>query len=162
MGSKLVTVAGKIERDGNQRAAPKSCALRLLSVVIGTFQNPLRRDQIGRVEAFREPTIDGLEAGDRVGRLALLTQRLVAARSSQDSACWRCASSSAWWKRLSAVSAAAGTPGVVGQPFTIGRAGPMRYAKRHLVAGSLKRSVVATSRRSLRRRAISIIMKSFQ
>ena len=51
-----------------------------LSVMIGIFQNPLRRHQIGRPEAFRKPAVDGLEAGDRIGPLALLTQEAGEAR----------------------------------------------------------------------------------
>src|SRR5260370_22730281 len=51
-----------------------------LSVVIGIFQNPPRRHQIGRPEAFSKPTVDGLEAADRIGPLALLTQEASKAR----------------------------------------------------------------------------------
>jgi hypothetical protein len=55
-------------------------APRVLSVVIGIFQNPLRRHQVGRPEAFSKPTVNGFEAGDRVGPLALLTQKAGKAR----------------------------------------------------------------------------------
>lgn len=63
---------------------------------------PLRCHQIGCPEAFSKPTVDGLEAGDCVGRLALLMQEAGKARRRaqfQDSACWRRASSSACLKR---------------------------------------------------------------
>ena len=50
-------------------------APRVLSVVIGIFQDPLRRHQVGRPEAFSKPTVNGFEAGDGVGGPALMMQQ---------------------------------------------------------------------------------------
>ena len=51
-----------------------------VSVVIGIFQNPLRRHQVGRLEAFGKPTVNGFEAGDGVGGTALMMQQAGEAR----------------------------------------------------------------------------------
>ena len=50
-------------------------APRVLSVVIGIFQNPLRRHQIGCVETFCEPIVDRLQADDGLGVTALIAQQ---------------------------------------------------------------------------------------
>jgi hypothetical protein len=49
-------------------------------VVIGIFQDPLRRYQVGRPEAFSKPTVNGFEAGDGVGGTALIVQQAGEAR----------------------------------------------------------------------------------
>jgi hypothetical protein len=48
--------------------------------MIRIIQNPLRRHQIGRLEAFSKPTVNGFEAGDCLGLTALVAQQAGKAR----------------------------------------------------------------------------------
>ena len=70
--------------------------------------------EVGGVKALGEPAVDRCQQLAGLGALALLlpqAARLMAARSSQDLACWRRAMARACWKQASACALRPGWPG---------------------------------------------------